>query len=156
MGDLSHSYGFKLAKYAIGSRRGESVFIVPVNVWIKTLQLGQVETQEKYGPRATISSGELASIYGKPLIVSSKFGLVDTTGAVRSAAANNTTGRILNVNTSQWRIGFRREMTFEADREAGKGQTTLWVTIRPALTERSGTRSSASHTAAAYDISSVT
>ena len=146
----------RLGKYAAPSQRGDVLFFAPVNVVLKTLQLSQVETIEKYGPRATIVSGEITSIYGTPLIMSAELGLVDTTGRVRSASSNNTTGRILGVNTTQWRVGFRRSITFEPDREPGKSQTTLYVSFRIALTERSGTASGATHTAVAYDISSVT
>ena len=146
----------RMGKYAAPTQRGEVVFIAPINVVLKTLTLAQVETIEKYGPRATIVSGELTSLYGTPLIMSAQLGLVDTTGAVRSASSNNTTGRILGVNTTQWRVGFRRQITFEPDREPGKSQTTLYVSFRIALTERTGTRSSATHTAIQYDISSVT
>ena len=151
-----NNLALKLGKYAAPQARGDVAFIVPVNVAIKTMQLSQVETLEKYGPRATISAGEISSIYGTPMIWASQFGLVDTTGAVRNASANNTTGRILMVNASQWRVGFRRQITFEPDREPGKSQTTLYLSFRIAFAERTGTRSSASHTAAAYDISSVT
>ena len=150
-----NNLALKLGRYAAPTRRGDVVYIAPVNVVLKTLQLAQVETIEKYGPRATISSGELTSIYGTPLIMSEQFGLVDTTGAVRNSTTTNTTGRILMVNTTQWRVGFRRPVTFENEREASKGQTTIWVTLRIAFTERTGTRSTATHTAAAYDISSV-
>ena len=146
----------RMGKYAAPTQRGEVVFIAPINVVLKTLTLAQVETIEKYGPRATIVSGELTSIYGTPLIMSAQLGLVDTTGFVRSASSNNTTGRILGVNTTQWRVGFRRQITFEPAREPGKSQTTLYVSFRIALTERTGTRSSATHTAIQYDISSVT
>lgn len=146
----------RMGKYAAPSQRGDVVFIAPINVVLKTLQLAQVETVEKYGPRATIVSGEITSIYGTPLIISAQFGLADTTGEVRSASSNNTTGRILGVNTTQWRVGFRRSITFEPDREPGKSQTTLYVSFRIAFSERTGTKSSATHTALQYDISSVT
>lgn len=146
----------QLAKYAAPGRRGDVVHISDINTALKAMTIEEVETIDKMGVRATISSGELASIYGTPYIMSEQMLLADTTGAVRNATANNTTGRVLTVNTTQWRTGFRRQIMFEPDREPGKSQTTLYVSFRMALTERSGTRSSATHTALTYDISSVT
>ena len=142
----------KLGKYAAPGRRGDVVFIAPINVALKTMTLAQVETIEKYGPRATISSGEISSIYGTPLIISEQFLLSDTTGEIRTVTSNNTAGRILAVNTTQWRTGFRRQITFEPDREPGKSQTTLYVSFRIAFVERTGTRSTATHTGLIYDI----
>ena len=146
----------KMARFAAPGRRGDVVHISDINTALKALTMDEVETMEKLGTRATISSGELTSIYGVPYIMSEQMLLADTTGAVRNATANNTTGRVLTVNTTQWRTGFRRQVMFEPDREPGKSQTTLYVSFRIAFTERSGTRSSAKHTALTYDISSVT
>lgn len=144
-----------LGKYAAPARRGDVVHLSDVNTLITAMTIAQVETEEKFGPRATISSGELASVYGVPYILSEQFKLADTDGKVTNSGGN-TVGRVLTVNTTQWRVGFRREMTFEADREPGKSQTTLYVSFRIAFGERTGTRSSASHTAIQYDISGVT
>ena len=58
-------------------------------------------------------------------------------------------------NMSQWAVGFRRQITMEAQREAGKGQTTLYVSFRIALAERTGTPSTATHTSLMYHITGV-
>jgi hypothetical protein len=81
--------------------------------------------------------------------------LADTDGKVTSAGNGTDTGRLLALNTSQWFVGFRRQIRFESAREAGKSQTTMYVTVRIALTERSGTRSTATHTSLLYDITGV-
>lgn len=145
----------KLARHAIPGRRGDVVHISDINTYVKALTIDEVETVDKFGPRATISSGELASVYGVPYIVSEQMKLADADGKVTDSGGNST-GRVLTVNVTQWRTGFRRQITFEADREVGKSQTVLYVSFRIAFTERTGTRSSAKHTAIQYDISSVT
>ena len=145
----------KMAKYASPGRRGDVFHVSDVNTAIAALILDEVETLEKYGLRATISTGELASIYGIPYIMSEQMKLADADGKVTDSGGN-TTGRILTTNATQWRVGFRRAITFEADREPGKSQTTLYVSFRIAFTERTGTRSTATHTALQHDISSVT
>jgi hypothetical protein len=145
----------KLGKYAAPKRRGNVVHLADVNTVIKSLTLDEVETVDKMGPRATISSGELAGVYGIPLVASEQMLLASADGKVTDAGGN-TTGRVLTFNTTQWVVGFRRGVTFEPDREPGKSQTTLYVSFRIALTERSGTKSTQSHTALIRDISSVT
>lgn len=145
----------KLGRYSAPGHRGDVVHISDINTALTALTISQVETIEKFGPKATISAGELMSIYGIPYIMSEQMKLAGTGGVVADSGGNSK-GRVLTVNTTQWRTGFRRAITFEADREAGKSQTVLYVSFRIAFAERTGTRSSASHAALQYDISSVT
>lgn len=144
----------RLAKYATQRREGEVVFVSDVRGHIRSMSIDEVETVDKAGGRATLSTGELTRVYGLPYIRSAQMRQADTDGKVTDTTATgpNTYARILAVNTTQWRVGFRRQITMETDREPGKGQTTLYVSFRIALTERSGTRSSATHTSLAYDI----
>lgn len=144
----------KLGKYAAAQVMGDVVFISNVGASIVALGLDEVETVDKLGIRATISTGELANIYGKPIIVSEQMRLADADGKVTDAGNSEENGSVLAVNTSQWYVGFRRGITLETQREAGKGQTTLWASMRPALVAR-GTRSSATHTSLAYNITNV-
>ena len=65
------------------------------------------------------------------------------------------TGRILVVNRSQWRIGFRRELSIETERDIQKRQNVMVVSMRVAFDERSGNRSTATHTALQYNITGV-
>ena len=144
----------KLGKYASASQRGDVVFITDPYTAIAALAMEEVETVDKIGVRATISSGEIASVYGYPLIICGQMGKADTDGKVTSAGNSEENGRVVAVNLNQWKVGFRRGITMEPDREPGKGQTTLYVSLRMALTPR-GTASSATHTAIAYNITNV-
>jgi len=126
-----------------------------VNTIIATLGEANVLTVDKFGSRATIVAGELASLFGIPLIASEQMKLADTDGKVTSAGNVADTGRVLAFNTTQWRVGFRRGITVEPDRDPGKGQTVLYVSMRIALVPR-GTRASATHTSLIYDITTVT
>ena len=144
-----------IGKYAFGAQ-GDAMFITDVNTWIASLAIAEVETLDQFGPRATISSGELARVYGLPLIVSNQMRLADTDGQVTDAGNVEANGRVLCTNGTQWRVGFRRGVTFEADREPGKGQTTLYVSFRIALMDRTGYASTATHTSLAYNITNVT
>ncbi len=141
-----------LGKY--GVRNNEAVFITDVNTYLSSLTLDEVETVDKLGPAATILTGQLGVVYGHPLIVSEQMRLADTDGKVTDGSTG-TTGRILAVNRSQWRVGFRRELSIETERDIQKRQNVMVVSMRIALSERSGSRSTATHTALQYNVTGV-
>lgn len=141
-----------LGKY--GVRNNEAVFITDVNTYLSSLALDEVETVDKLGPAATILTGQLGVVYGHPLIVSEQMRLADTDGKVTDGSTG-TTGRILATNRSQWRVGFRRELSIETERDIQKRQNVMVVSMRIALSERSGSRASATHTALQYNVTGV-
>lgn len=146
----------RIGKYAAPQVQGDVFFIADVNTVTAALTIAEVETLDTFGPRATISSGELARIYGVPLIVSNQLRMAASDGLVTDGTAG-TTGRVLCTNGTQWRVGFRRGVTFEADREAGKGQTTLYVSLRIALMDRTGySATTSTHTSVVFNITGVT
>ena len=142
-----------LGKY--GVRSNESVFITDPNTFLASLALDEVETVDKLGPAATILTGQLAVVYGHPLIVSEQMRLASANGKVHSNSDQNTAGRVLAVNTSQWRVGFRREMSIETERVLQKRQNVMVVSLRLAFAERTGQRESATHTALQYNVTGV-
>ena len=80
---------------------------------------------------------------------------LDTDGKVTDAGNGTDTGRVLAVNQSQWRVGFRREIAIETERDIQKRQNLMVVSMRIAFNERTGTRSTATHTALQYNITGV-
>ena len=82
--------------------------------------------------------------------------LASSNGKVNSDSAQNTAGRVLAVNTSQWRVGFRRELSIETERVLQKRQNVMVVSLRLAFAERTGNRSAATHTALQYNVTGVT
>jgi HK97 family phage major capsid protein len=144
----------KLGKYAAPRRRGDVVLISDVNTAIAALAITEFETVDTAGSRATLSTGEIMSVYGRPYVHTDAIALADTDGKVTSAGNSEDNGRVVAVNTSQWRVGFRRGITIESDREPGKQQNTLYISFRIALVPR-GTRSSNTHTSIAYNITTV-
>ena len=92
---------------------------------------------------------------GIPVIVSEQMKLADTDGKVTDAGNGTDTGRLLLVNRSQWRVGFRRELAIETDRGIQKRQNIMVISVRIAFAERTGTRSTATHTALQYNITGV-
>ena len=120
--------------------------------FVNSLGLAEVETVEKFGPRATIKTGQLASVYGHPLIVSGQLRTADADGKVTDGGNTKDTGRVLGVNTSQWRLGYRRSLMIETDRDIQKRQNTMVVSLRVGFAERTGARGSATHTALTYNL----
>ena len=142
-----------IGKY--GVRNNEAIFITDVNTFLSSLAIAEVETVDKLGPAATILTGQLAVVYGHPLIVSEQMRLADTDGKVTDAGNGTDTGRILVVNKSQWRVGYRRELTIETERDIQKRQNVMVISMRIAFGERTGSPGVATHTALQYNITGV-
>ena len=141
----------KLGKYGVNTR--EAVFITDVATFVSSLGISAVETVDKLGPQATILTGQLATVYGHPLIVSGQMKLADADGKVTDGGNDTDRGRVLCVNTNQWRVGFRRHLMIDTERDIQKRQNLMVVSMRLAFADRTGDRANAEHTALAYNIS---
>ncbi len=138
-----------LGKY--GVRPSELAYVTDVSAYIKSLAIGEFRTLDKLGPQATILNGQLAQVDGIPVIVAEQLAKSDADGKVTDGGAN-AKGRLLIVNRSQWRLGFRRELMIETTRDIQKRQNIMVVSMRLAFMERTGSRGSATHTALQYNI----
>ena len=152
--DMFNEIRVKLGRY--GVRPSELTYIMDVNTYIRSLSVANFRTLDKLGPNATMLRGQLGAVEGIPIIVSEQMKLADTDGKVTDAGNGTNTGRLLLANRSQWRVGFRRELAIETGRDIQKRQNIMVVSLRLAFAERSGTPSSATHTALQYDITGVT
>lgn len=148
--DMFNEIRAKLGKY--GVRPSETVYITDVNTFIRALSVPNFRTLDKFGPQATLLTGQLGAVEGIPVIVSEQVVLADTDGKVTDAGNGTDTGRLLIVNRSQWRVGFKRELSIEMVRDAQKRQNIMVVSFRIPLQERTGSRSTATHTALLYNI----
>ena len=151
--DMFNEIRAKLGKYE--GRPSELVYVCDINTFIRSLSVGNFRTLDKFGPQATLLTGQLGAVEGIPVIVSEQMNLADTDGKVTDSGNCTDTGRLLIVNRSQWRVGVKRELTVETVRDAPKRQNIMVVSFRIALQERSGSRSTATHTALQYDITGV-
>ena len=143
----------KLSKY--GVRPSELAYVCDVNTFLRSLSIDSFRTLDKFGPQATVLTGQLGAVEGIPVIVSEQMKLADADGKVTGAGNTANTGRLLIVNRSQWRVGFKRELAIETVRDPQKRQNIMVVSFRIGLQERSGNRSSATHTALQYNITGV-
>jgi HK97 family phage major capsid protein len=142
-----------MGKY--GLRPSELAFITDVNTYIAAQSIEQFQTVDKLGPNATLLTGQLGAVEGIPVIVSEQLALADTDGKITSGGNVADTGRLLLVNRTQWRKGFKRELLIETARDIQKRQNVMVVSMRVAFAERTGSRSSAKHTALQYNITGV-
>ena len=148
--DMFNELRVKLGKY--GARPSQLAWIMDVNTFIRAQSISQFRTMDKLGPNATLLTGMLGAVEGIPVIVSEQMPLADADGKITDGASSNTKGRLLLVNRTQWAQGFRRQLMIDVDRDTQKRQTVVTVSFRHALAERSGARSSATHTALQYNI----
>lgn len=98
---------------------------------------------------SVIATGQVAMYRGMPIVMPVYAVLTASTGKVATSA--NSTGQVSFLNRSQWRVGFKRDLLVEVDRDIQKRQMILVVSFREAIGCR-GTRSSNTHTAGILNI----
>jgi HK97 family phage major capsid protein len=139
----------KMEKY--GTNPKSVLFIMDLWTYLKAIQITSVSTYDKMGAKATISTGELAQVWGIPIIVSEQIAKSNATGQVDQTSGNNTKGRIVAVNREMWRVGLARPILVRTERSESKTMTSLVASFRLALS-CFGDRSSVKHTALGYDV----
>lgn len=139
-----------MGKYAVNPAQ---VRMVPdISTYLKAL-LGStnVTTVDKFGPEATILTGQLGAYRGIPIILSESMRKAEADGKLSTTAGNNTLGRIAFYNRLLWYVGFRRELLIELDRNIQTRQYIMVTSLREAIAAH-GTRASATHTAGIRNI----
>jgi len=119
-----------------------------VDTWThwKSLELPEVATRDVF-VAPTIEQGMLTNVYGYEVITAANmhranqdatYGYkANTSGKIDlDTASNNTTGSILAVRWDQWRLGYKRQMTFEVERDAISDSTNIVVMMRVGMVNR--------------------
>jgi hypothetical protein len=144
----------KQGKYAASP--GNNIAVTDIKTYLKSiLSLTNVRTLDKYGPGATILNGELASMDGIPLVVSESMLLAEDDGKISVTPGSNDEGQIALVNTTMWRVGFRRQLLIEIDRDIRKRIFIMVVSFRIAIAAQDqgdSTARSKDHTAGIHGI----
>ena len=102
----------------------------------------EVVTVDKYANNATIVTGELASIYGIPIISPSYASKTEADGKASGTESSNTKGQITIFAPRAYLGGVRREVQFFMDRVQGRDQFLIELYTRRAFT-RFGTTGAA-------------
>lgn len=116
-----------------GITPSDLAFIVDVGTYLKAVALTEVKTVDQYGSQATILMGELAKIFGIPIIVSEEMSKTEADGKVCKTPASNTKGQICLVNRRGWLGGWRRKLKIETERIIATDQYRIVGTLRFAL-----------------------
>jgi len=137
-----------MGKYAVAPER--MAIICDVATYLNGfLALTNVTTVDKFGPGATILTGQLAAYRGIPIVVSASASLATSDGTVDPTG--NTLGSLTVVNRTMWHTGFLRNLLIEVDRDIQRRQYIMVASLREAVGCH-GTRSSNTHTGGVYDI----
>ena len=132
--DMFNKARAKLGKY--GVRPSECAYVMDVNTYIRAQSIENFRTLESWDPNATLLTGQLGDIEGIPIIVSEQMLMADTDGKVTSGGNGADTGKVLVVNRNMYRLGFKRELTIESERDIQKRQTVLVASMRVAFEGR--------------------
>jgi len=115
------------------------VFVTDPTTAEAAAQLDEVLTVDKYGPQATVLTGELARVGRNPLISSMAMSLTEADGKVSGTPANNTKGQVVAFNRRGLKAGWRRRVRVEVERLPASDQTRIVYSLRMGLGRYSGT-----------------
>jgi HK97 family phage major capsid protein len=115
------------------------------------LNLTNVKTLSDFGPSAVLLTGQLAAYRGVPVIISASHPKCEADGKVSTTAGNNTLGSVSAYNRNMWKVGFRRQLLIEVDRNIQTRSYIMVTSLREAVGAH-GTRSTNVHTAGIANI----
>ncbi|MBN1679571.1 MAG: phage major capsid protein [Anaerolineae bacterium] len=98
-------------RYAL--RPTDCAWIVDGSTYAKLLSVTEVATVDKYGPHATVLTGEIAKVDGVPVLVSAEMPLTADDGKANSSG--NTKGQAVCVYRPGWIVGYRRRVAATMD-----------------------------------------
>lgn len=130
-------------------------FIMDLWTHWKALGLTEVQTRDVFAA-PTLENGVLANIYGYNVYASANMHRAnqDATYGLKAnsagkldldTAANNTTGSLLAVRWDQWRLGFKRRITFEVERVPRADSFEITALMRFGLVNRDNEASAISY-----------
>jgi HK97 family phage major capsid protein len=99
------------ARYAL--RPKDCAWVVDGSTYAKLLSLSEVATVDKFGPHATVLTGEIAKLDGVPILVSAEMPLTQADG--KADTTGNTKGQALCVFRPGWVVGYRRRVAATMD-----------------------------------------
>lgn len=98
-------------RYAL--RPKDCAWVVDGSTYAKLLSLSEVATVDKFGPYATVLTGEIAKLDGVPILVSPEMPLTQDDG--KADTTGNTKGQAVCVYRPGWVVGYRRRIAATMD-----------------------------------------
>jgi len=109
---------------------GDRVCIVSPEYYLaKMLGLSEVLTAEKFGPKATVLTGQLAALLGTPIVLSEFIDKQLNASGVYDNTTKTKTG-YLNLNRARFFLGMRRGSAVEIEKDITRGLYNLVSTVR--------------------------
>jgi len=119
------------AKYSVNPNK--LAWIVDAATYTKLLSLDEVVTVDKFGPQATVLTGEIGKLDGSPILVSAEMGLTEADGKISDTGGNNTKGQAVCVYTPGWIVGYRRRIAVAVDYLSFYDAYQMTATVRMAF-----------------------
>lgn len=92
--------------------------------------IDEVLTVDKYGPQATVLTGEVLKIARHPFISSMAMSKTEADGKVSTTGSNNIRGQVAAFNRRGFKTGWRRRVMVETERLPATDQTRLVYSLR--------------------------
>jgi hypothetical protein len=119
----------ELGKY--GTNPNDLMAVVPRELWYDMLTLTNVVTPDKYGPNATILTGELSKLFGIPIVVSDGIPLTAADGKINDTPGDNVKKSFMIINRPYGVIiGRRGDMRIAMEQVIDTDQTKAVVFSR--------------------------
>ncbi|MEB2288742.1 MAG: phage major capsid protein [Anaerolineae bacterium] len=99
------------SRYAL--RPKDCAWIVDGSTYAKLLSDANLATVDKFGPHATVLTGEIAKVDGVPVLVSAEMPLTQADG--KANTTSNTKGQAVCVYRPGWVVGYRRRVAATMD-----------------------------------------
>lgn len=115
----------KLGEYAASDK---VLIVSPEALYQNLMGLDQLLTLEKFGPQATILTGQLGSIFGMPVVVS-RFMSDDLASTGKYTGSGATTGMLV-VSRESWNIFARRGIQIQQEQDITSGAYNMVATER--------------------------
>jgi len=116
----------KLGEYAAADK---VLIVSPEALYENLMGLDQVITLDKFGPQATILSGQMGSIFGMPIVVS-RFLSDDLATSGKYDNVTKTTTGMLCVSRDSWNIFARRGISIQQEQDIKSGAYNMVATER--------------------------
>lgn len=120
---------------ARASLPGKIAYITHGELYAKLLSLSEVITADKFGPNATIMTGQLGKLDGSDLLLTDQLTLTATNGKISSTGGNNTLGELVGVHRDSFVVGYRRRVNVNVDRIPATDSYQLSANVRLAFKE---------------------
>jgi HK97 family phage major capsid protein len=118
---------------ALATRPQDLAWIVDGSTYGKMLSMDEVVTVDKFGPNATILTGQIGMVDGIPVFVSAEMGLTEADGKISATPSNNTRGQALIAFRPNHKVGFRRRVKAVVEYISYYDSYQMTVTLRIAF-----------------------